>query len=426
MESSPAAKPPSLINRSTCRSPIGWQSGGRKKPPPGLCSRTPASEASAQVGFLFDPRRRVRPLYYSDAMSTQTTGLDTALALDAIYYSAPIPRNTAVLTIMGAVFDKVYFPGVYLPKGGYDEKELQKEIDRLKNLSPSGPNTADLIGMLEFVKHTKTLEGFCVFTGDGDSAFQDHNIPGEMARDLFFAIHGPQRPGWEPMLHTSHHKGIPGSDEHVSWLGDYHYLANSVIESGKTGIPLLNDLPNHLPIPGLDPDTPHNDAKILSTILAIECTKLALPPMPLLRPEHLMEFRAENAKALKTFRRSMLQYAGDLNVKIKDVSPADFERTTKFFIQTEIVPVMDALRASMSNPARPWYSRLTDHAKFFAELGASFFVVDQTTAIAKALANYAGVLGAELTAKGDQRANLRRSGLYYLLNLQRFHETHKT
>jgi hypothetical protein len=84
-----------------------------------------------------------------------------------------------------------------------------------------------------------------------------------------------------------------------------------------------------------------------------------------------MEFRAENATALKTFRRSMLQYAGDLNGKIKDVSPADFEQTTKFFIQTEVVPVMDALRSSMNDPARPWYNRVTDHAKVLAELGAS-------------------------------------------------------
>jgi hypothetical protein len=52
--------------------------------------------------------------------------------------------------------------------------------------------------------------------------------------------------------------------------------------------------------------------------------------------------------------------------------------------------------------------------------------MDPTTAVAKALAKYAGVLGAELTAKGDQRANLQRSGLYYLLSLQRFHETRKT
>jgi hypothetical protein len=357
----------------------------------------------------------------------QTTGLDAALALDAIYYSAPIPRNMAVLTIMGAVFDKVYFPGVYMPKSGYDEGEVQKEIDRLNALATPGRNRAELVKMLEFVKHVKTLDGFCVFTGDGDNAFLDHNkLPGQMARDLFFAIHGPQRPGWEPMLDTSHHKGIPGSDEHVTWPEDYHYLANSVIESGKTGIPILNDLPKHLPIPGIDPQTPHNNAKILSTILAIECTKLVLPPMPILRPEHLMEFRAENATALKTFRRSMLQYAGDLNAKIKDVSPADFEHTTRFFIQTEIVPVLDALRSSMSDPTRPWYNRVADRAKVLAELGANFFVMDPTTAIAKALASYAGVVGGELTAKGDQRANLQRSGLYYLLSLQRFHERVRT
>src|SRR5262245_4300183 len=356
-------------------------------------------------------------------MATQTTGLDAALALDAIYYSAPIPRNTAVLTILGAVFDKVYFPGVYMPKGGYDEKELQKEIDRLRALTRPGRRTAELIEMLEFVKHVKTLDGFCIFTGNSENPFLDHNkVPGQMVRDLFFAIHGPQKPGWEPMLETSVHKGIPGSDEHVTWPGDYHYLANSVIESGKTGIPVVNDLPNRLPIPGLDQNTPHNDAKILSTILAIECSKLALPPMPILRPEHLMEFRAENTAALRTFRRSMLQYAGDLNAKIKDLSPADFEQTTEFFIRTEIVPVMDALRSSMNDPARPWYHRLTDHAKVLAELGASFFALDPTTAIARALAKHAGVLGAELTAKGDQRASLQRSGLYYLLSLQRFYE----
>jgi hypothetical protein len=148
--------------------------------------------------------------------------------------------------------------------------------------------------------------------------------------------------------------------------------------------------------------------------------------MPILQPEHLMEFRAENKTALKAFRRSMLQYTRDLNEKIKDVSQADFEQTTTFFIQTEIVPVMDALRSSISDPARPWHKRLTDHARLLAELGAGFFAMEPTAAIARALAKYVGVLGAELTAKGEQRANLRRSGLYYLLSLQRFHETHGT
>jgi hypothetical protein len=73
-------------------------------------------------------------------MKTPTpTGVDKTLGLDAIYYSAPMPRDLASLTILGAVFDKVYFPGVYLPKDGYDQAALDKEIERIRNriLSPA-------------------------------------------------------------------------------------------------------------------------------------------------------------------------------------------------------------------------------------------------------------------------------------------------
>ena len=38
------------------------------------------------------------------------SGTDETLKLEAVYLSAPIPRNLAVLTAMGAIFDKVYFP----------------------------------------------------------------------------------------------------------------------------------------------------------------------------------------------------------------------------------------------------------------------------------------------------------------------------
>jgi hypothetical protein len=61
------------------------------------------------------------------------TGLDEALALEAVYYSAPIPRDLATLTVLGTVFDKVYFPGVYLPKDGFDEAALDREIERPKH-----------------------------------------------------------------------------------------------------------------------------------------------------------------------------------------------------------------------------------------------------------------------------------------------------
>jgi hypothetical protein len=45
-----------------------------------------------------------------------------------------------------------------------------------------------------------------------------------------------------------------------------------------TGIRLLNDFPG-LPIPGLA--VPADDAKTLVAIIAIECTKLVLPELPM-------------------------------------------------------------------------------------------------------------------------------------------------
>lgn len=45
-------------------------------------------------------------------------GLDDALSLQATYYATPHPaRNMAVLTILGAIFDKVHSPGVVMPRG---------------------------------------------------------------------------------------------------------------------------------------------------------------------------------------------------------------------------------------------------------------------------------------------------------------------
>ena len=90
------------------------------------------------------------------------SGIDETLKLEAVYLSAPIPRNLAVLTAMGAIFDKVYFPGVYLPKEGFDVGELDKEITRLKAL-PQGSDRQRLLGILNLTKHAKTLEGLCEF-----------------------------------------------------------------------------------------------------------------------------------------------------------------------------------------------------------------------------------------------------------------------
>jgi hypothetical protein len=51
--------------------------------------------------------------------------------LECVYYPGPIPANSAVLTVLCFLFDKIHFPNVYLPMGGYDKKALREEIKRL-------------------------------------------------------------------------------------------------------------------------------------------------------------------------------------------------------------------------------------------------------------------------------------------------------
>jgi hypothetical protein len=155
----------------------------------------------------------------------EPTGLDKELSLEAIYYSAQIPRNLEVLTVLGAVFDKIYFPGVYLPKGNFDQGELDKEIKRLEDLGPqyNDFDTQVLIGVLKLTKYASVLDGFCEFTATRDDpfAFSD-KIPHPMVRSVADVLHGPPPPDFTPFFETNHNKGLPGSNEFISYPGQMH------------------------------------------------------------------------------------------------------------------------------------------------------------------------------------------------------------
>jgi hypothetical protein len=224
------------------------------------------------------------------------------------------------------------------------------------------------------------------------------------------------------MFESGSTKGLPGGDETVNYPESHHYLARAIIHSGKTGIPLLNDIPG-LTLPGMPNVAPHDDAKLLAGILAIECTRFALPPTPLLRPEDIMEFREANAPLLRGFRRSMLRYAADLNSKIKDITSEEFEAKTKFFIETQIVPSMDELNATMNDPARPWHKRAIDALKIVPQIGGAFLAGGEAAALTKAITATAAQFFVEVAAKGDKEEALKRSGLTYLLRLRAFQDS---
>jgi len=121
-----------------------------------------------------------------------------------------------------------------------------------------------------------------------------------MVEAIYEAIHGPPRPGFIPMFETGHAKGLPSSDATVIYPGSHHYIARALILAGRTGIPILNDVPG-LPVPGLPDTAPIDDARLLAASIAIECTRLVLPPLSVLRPEDLMEFREANAELYAAF-----------------------------------------------------------------------------------------------------------------------------
>jgi hypothetical protein len=350
-------------------------------------------------------------------------GIDATMRFEAVYVSAPIPRNLAVLTVLGAVFDKVYFPGVHLPPGGYDVAELDKEVARLEALPVAREyDTQMLIGVMKLTKYAKTLQGFCEFTATGDDPFGNKSpIPSGMVKALYEAIHGPSRPGFVAVFYGNQIKGIRGSETAIIYPIQYDYLARALMHSAEAGVPLLNDVPA-MQIPGIPDTVPADNARILATILAIECTKLVLPPMPLLRPEDIMEFRAENATLLRGFRRSMLRYAADLNGKIKGLSREEFEAKTRFFVETQIVPAMDELNAAMNDHARPWHKRVFAAVKIAPEIAGAFIAGGPAAALAKAVTATASQFFIEVAAKGDQEDALKRSGLTYVMRLKAFQE----
>lgn len=352
-----------------------------------------------------------------------TTGIDDTLKLEAVYLTAPIPRNLAVLTVLGAVFDKVYFPGVHMPKSGYDPKEVQKEIARLEGLEDRRQETQPLIDSLKLLLQARHLEGFCEFTANPDDPFCGNDpVPQQLVQAVYDSIHGPPRPGFIPSFSSWSAKGLGnGSAESLIYPGAYHYIARAIIHSRRTGVPLINDIPG-LRLPGISDVAPVDDSKLLASILAVECTRIALPPTPLLRPEDLMEFRETNAALLRGFRRSMLRYAADLSAKVKDLDREAFEKRTKFFVETQIVPAMDELNVTMNDPARPWHKRAIDALKIIPEVGGAFLAGGAHAALTKAITATAAQFFVEVIAKGDKEEALKRSGLTYLLRLKAFHD----
>src|SRR5262245_15586934 len=87
---------------------------------------------------------------------------------EAVYYSYAVPRSAEILTILGLVFDRIHFPGVYMPPPGFDEDAVVKEFQRIAALGFKDPSTHQLLACMAYSVQQKHLSEFRVFPGFGN------------------------------------------------------------------------------------------------------------------------------------------------------------------------------------------------------------------------------------------------------------------
>lgn len=338
---------------------------------------------------------------------------------DAVYYSQPVPFSFYTLTVLALVFDKIYFPGVYIPHSGVDEIETIKEINRVKSLGRIDIETAQLINCMVFSLYNKYLKDFCVFTGE----FGYMGVLEEGAEELTMLleelIFGPPPPNFHPTPSMGFAKDLPGDKEASvngpSWIS---YPANALIYATKHGLPLINDNPN-LPVPALGGVSPKNNAKILSTILALESVKLALPQLKELKPQEIMEFRYDTREYVKPFRLAMLRLSKELNAAINsEMEISEIEKEARFLVETTVYPELEELEKFITDPAKPWYKRVIDLAKTAPELVSNFFTMPKHLAIAKLLEKCVLTLTGLVEDELDKQSSSKARGFYYLLRIK--------
>lgn len=338
------------------------------------------------------------------------------LKLEAIYYSHPIPRDQASLSLLGFVFDKVYFPGASLPTEGFDLKAVEKEIERLREWEDDY-DTAQLIGVLKFLKHVPDLTGFCEFEQDSSKIFSDNRYPPQTIAKIYNGICGPPPRGFIPTITSAHNKGLPGGDASISYRGEFHQFANAILESSRTGIPIVNDTPD-LPIFCDDVASPINDAEALAGMLSVLSMRLLLPEIPVLSPKDLMEFRTESASELRSFRGSMLGYAKDLNSGlIQQGDTGDIQKHAEFFVKTEIAPRLDELRMLMEKRNSGWFKRSL--MKIVPGVAAGYMTGGQWAALAALITGSAAHVPSELRSASGAAKQAKANGLYYLLKVEK-------
>ena len=338
--------------------------------------------------------------------------------LEAVYYPYPIPRSNSSLTIMGLVFDKVYFPNVVMPPSGYNPNDVAKERNRIVTALNGriDYDTAVLLSMLDFLGHVETLKGFCEFSGDENtfSYCGSNKELGGLAKEIEKLVYGPPPENFYPITTSVHSKGLPGGERSICYPSLTHYPAGSLIFSRQRSIPLITDEPR-LPVPGTL-TSPKENINLLASIMAIECFSVNLPHVRLMNPLQLMQFRNDNEAYLLQFRASLLRLASKLQSQIGEgISAAEVAAAAARLVETEVNPQLLELQAAVNRSNVNVWNIVTDAGKQIPNIAASFAVGATLGPVPGALSAVLGILGQMQSARESKKKELEKHNFYYLL-----------
>lgn len=334
--------------------------------------------------------------------------------LEAVYYPRATPLSHETLTFMALAFERVHFPGFYMPGGDFDKGKLKailKEASEAPGEKP--PDYARVINGMIFALNRDDLRQFCVFSDkpEGLDAGEEQRAR-NLGLDIMRAI------GDEPPL------GVQGELVHwtqihlqngiMRYPSAFEYPAHALLYAKARGIPVINDDPG-MPVPAVQADM---GAAGLSSILAAECLRLALPVIPKLSIPQIIEVRHELQGPLTAFRNAMVRLSKDLDARVRGGDETrSVQEHARFVIETSVAPTISELEASMAKPKQPWLRRAVEMAKLAPDLAVAFTTLSPAAA-AKVLGELGGLLINVKEDRDKQIAEAKRTGLYYLLRLR--------
>ncbi|QQO84025.1 hypothetical protein [Shewanella algae] len=330
--------------------------------------------------------------------------------LEVVYYSSPVPESSAILTFLGLVFDRVHFPNVYIPSEGFDRDEVTEELRRLLSIEKKDRNLIQTAQLTQAALIPE-LRDYCYFSGTKDQKIFGGDL--EKAEGLVEAlheqIHGPFPNGFTPIWSPGYHKGL-SHEAGIDYPADYYYQCNALLYSGEHGIPLIN-ADSSLPVPSLAGESAKNNAKLLSSLMAVQCVNLVFPEMGELQPLEISALRNELSSEFASFRLGLLSLAKELNQAIdSNATEKEIIQAAKFVAQTQVLPTLIELQEALSKPQQGILTRTWELTKKVPGLASSYASLD------------AAAIPKTIEALGDwlmgSRKEAPRSNMYYLLKLE--------